>query len=489
MKALKIHPADTVAVALEPIIKGDTAAGNVVAAENIPPGHKMALCEIKTGESIIKYGCPIGHATRDIEAGQCVHSHNLVTNLTDDTEYTYRPDFRPVQLKSTKSFQGYLRSDGRAAIRNEIWILPTVGCVNGVAQKLAQENRDLVQGSIEGLYAFPHPFGCSQLGEDHENTKRILAALANHPNAGGALVLGLGCENNTMEQFQQALGTWDPNRVKFLVCQESADELAEGGRLLRAIAEYAGVFKRQTLPAGKLIVGLKCGGSDGFSGITANPVVGRFSDLLLREGGSALLTEIPEMFGAEELLLNRCIDESIYEQAVSMIQDFKGYFLSNGQNVYENPSPGNKDGGITTLEEKSCGCVQKGGAAPVTDVLAYGDSVTKQGLNLLCGPGNDLVSATALTAAGAHLILFTTGRGTPFGAPVPTVKIASNTSLFQNKQSWMDFGTGTILQGETPGKAGERLLDTVLRIAGGEQAKAEKHGYREISIWKNGVVL
>lgn len=489
MKALKIHPADTVAVALEPILKGDTAAGNVVAAENIPPGHKMALRPVKSGENIVKYGCPIGHATRDIEAGQWVHSHNLVTNLTDSGVYTYRPDFAPLQLKSTKSFQGFLRPGGWAAIRNEIWILPTVGCVNGVAQKLAYENRHLAQGSIEGVYAFPHPFGCSQLGEDHENTKRILAALADHPHAGGVLVLGLGCENNTMKQFQQALGSWNPDRVKFLVCQETADELAEGGRLLRAIADYAGAFKRQTLPAGKLTVGLKCGSSDGFSGITANPAVGRFSDLLLREGGSTLLTEVPEMFGAEDLLLNRCIDEKIYEQAVTMIQDFKGYFLSNGQSVYENPSPGNRDGGITTLEEKSCGCVQKGGAAPVIDVLSYGERIKKQGLSLLCGPGNDLVSATALTAAGAHLILFTTGRGTPFGAPAPTVKIASNTPLFQRKHGWMDFDAGTVLQGETPEKAGERLLDTVLRIAGGKQTKAERHGYREISIWKSGVVL
>lgn len=489
MKAMKIHPLDTVAVALEPITKGDSLPDGMYAAEAVLPGHKLALRSIRAGENIFKYGCPIGHAAQDIALGQWVHSHNLTTNLSETTEYAYHPNIRQLQPHSTRYFQGFLRAGRRAATRNEIWILPTVGCVNGVALKLAQDNQSLVRGSIEGLYAFTHPFGCSQLGEDHENTKRILSALAHHPNAGGVLILGLGCENNTMEQFQEALGTWDPDRVKFLVCQDTADELAEGTRLLDEIAGYAGKFTRQPLPASKLVVGLKCGGSDGFSGITANPVTGRFSDLLLREGGSALLTEVPEMFGAEGLLFDRCADRDIFDRAVSMILDFKQYFISNGQSVYENPSPGNKEGGITTLEEKSCGCVQKGGSAPIADVLHYGDRIRKQGLSLLSGPGNDLVSTTALTAAGAHLILFTTGRGTPFGAPAPTVKIASNTGLFENKKNWMDFDTGGTLRGETLEQAGQRLLDTVLQIAGGERTKAENHGYREISIWKNGVVL
>jgi len=489
MNVLQIHPLDTVAVALETISKGDRLPDGVSAAETVSQGHKLALRKIRAGDDIIKYSCPIGHATQDIEAGEWVHSHNLMTNLRDIISYAYHPDYRPLTLQSIKSFAGFLRPDGRAATRNEIWILPTVGCVNGVAQKLAHENRHLMHGGIEGLYAFPHPFGCSQLGDDHENTKRILAALADHPNAGGVLILGLGCENNRMEQFQHALRTWDPDRVKFLVCQDTADELTEGSRMLHEIAAYAGQFRRQALSADKLIVGLKCGGSDGLSGITANPVVGRFSDLLLCEGGSAILTEVPEMFGAQGLLFNRCINQDIFNKAVSMIQDFKQYFLSNGQNIYENPSPGNKDGGITTLEEKSCGCVQKGGCAPISDVLAYGDRVRGRGLSLLSGPGNDLVSTTALTAAGAHLILFTTGRGTPFGAPVPTLKIASNTALFETKSGWIDFNAGSTLQGETIEEAGQRLLNTVLQIAGGEQTKAEKHGYREISLWKNGVVL
>ncbi len=364
-----------------------------------------------------------------------------------------------------------------------------MGCVNSIAQRLVRENQNLVSGSVEELYTFPHPFGCSQMGDDHAQTRKFLAVLARHPNAGGVLILGLGCENLTMEQFKAELSRWDDRRVKFLICQEAGDELAAGAALLKELADYAKTFRRENIPAGELVVGMKCGGSDGLSGITANPTVGRFSDRLIALGGSTVLTEVPEMFGAEGILFDRCADEIVFQKAVGMVESFKRYFTSHDQVVYENPSPGNKAGGITTLEDKSCGCVQEGGSAQIVDVLGYGEAVTKKGLNLLSGPGNDLVSATALTAAGAHLILFTTGWGTSFGAPAPTVKVSTNTALFEAKPGWIDFNAGTVAQGESLDSAGKRLLDFILEIAGGRPTKSEQRGAREISIWKDGVVL
>ena len=492
MQAIQIHPEDNVAVALQTVAKGETVqAGGVSvrAAEEIPRGHKLALRDIPAGSEVIKYGFPIGKTTADVPAGAWVHTHNMKTALSGEKEYEYHPSEPKRKETEKRFFQGYLREDGRAAIRNELWIIPTVGCVNSVAEQLARENQSLVSGSIDGLYTFTHPYGCSQLGDDHANTRRLLAALVRHPNAGGVLVLGLGCENLTPDQFKEELGVWDDRRVKFLVCQDVEDEIAEGRRLLRQLAEYAGGFRRQTLPASMLTVGLKCGGSDGLSGITANPAVGAFSDMLIAQGGTTILTEVPEMFGAEGLLMNRCADEEVFRKAVGMINGFKEYFISHGQVVYENPSPGNKAGGITTLEDKSLGCVQKGGSAPVADVIGYGEAVKKQGLNLLYGPGNDLVSATALTAAGAHMILFTTGRGTPFGAPAPTVKVATNTALYEKKPGWIDFNAGTVAEGESVQRAGERLMDAVLEYAGGRRTDSERKGYRTIAIFKDGVTL
>ena len=491
-QVVRIASGDNVAVALREIQTGEPLELEGIslrAAEPIAQGHKIALSAIPAGSSIIKYGVPIGHATEDIRPGAWVHTHNAATNLSGTVEYAYRPDFRPLEPIEPVVFQGFRRGDGRAAIRNEIWVLPTVGCVNDVCKALCQENQHLVSGSVEGLYHFPHPFGCSQMGEDHARTRKLLAALARHPNAGGVLVVSLGCENLTHEQFLEELGPYDPQRVKFLNCQEEEDELAAGGILLEELAAYAGTFQRESIPASELVVGLKCGGSDGLSGITANPAVGRFSDMLVAQGGSTLLTEVPEMFGAETVLLNRCRSEEIFRKASDMLNGFKNFFLKNGQPVYENPSPGNKEGGITTLEDKSCGCVQKGGTAPVMDVLDYGEPLRERGLNLLYGPGNDLVSSTALAASGAHMVLFTTGRGTPFGAPVPTVKIASNHHLAARKARWIDLDMGSVVDGESLEDAGTRILDYVLAVAGGQQTCSEQMGFREISILKDGVVL
>ena len=486
---IRIHPADSVAVALKPISAGTVWEG-ICAKADLPQGHKMALQAIVPGAPIVKYGCVIGHATAPIAPGDWVHTHNMATNLSEEGIYDYRPNICQLTPKPAGTFWGYRRRDGKVGIRNEIWIIPTVGCVNDVARTLVRENQDLAMGNVEGLYAFPHPFGCSQTGEDHARTRKLLAALARHPNAGAVLVLSLGCENLTREQFLAELGEYDENRVKFLTCQQAGDEMEAGRALLEQCARFAGQFRREEIPASELIIGMKCGGSDGLSGITANPVAGRFSDLLIAQGGSTVLTEVPEMFGAESLLLNRCTSAEVFRKAAEMISGFKQYFRNHGETVYENPSPGNKAGGITTLEEKSCGCVQKGGSVPVVDVIGYGDAVTARGLNLLWGPGNDLVSATALTAAGAHMVLFTTGRGTPFGAPVPTLKIATNTPLAVKKKNWIDFNAGTVADGTcTLEEASAELMELVRKTASGEPAKNETNGFREIAVFKDGVTL
>lgn len=483
---------DNVAVALHPIAKGEQieiGAQTIEAKEDIPQGHKMAVKPIKNGENVIKYGFPIGHATADAEPGAWMHTHNVATNLEGEIEYRYEPSIKHPEPVEAECFQGFLRKDGRAAIRNEIWVIPTVGCVNDIAKKIVKDNQELVSGTIDGLYTFTHPFGCSQTGHDHAQTRKLLAALVRHPNAAAVLVVGLGCENLTHEQFLEELGDYDHDRVKFLTCQEVEDEFAEAAKLLKECAAYASQFKREPIPVSELVIGMKCGGSDGLSGITANPAVGRFSDMLVARGGSTVLTEVPEMFGAEGFLMNRCVDEEIFKKAVNMVNGFKNYFISHNEVVYDNPSPGNRQGGITTLEDKSCGCVQKGGTAPIADVIGYGDPVVAKGLNMLYGPGNDLVSATAMTAAGAHMILFTTGRGTPFGAPAPTVKIATNSQLAERKKSWIDFDAGPVADGEPIADAAKRLLELVIRVASGEKTRTEQQGFREISIFKDGVVL
>lgn len=448
---------------------------------NLENGHKYALCKIKKGENVIKYANPIGHAIRDIEKGELVHTHNLKTNLSGNLEYKYEPEFSPAQKCNTdKTFLGYVRKDGKVGIRNEIWVLTTVGCVNDTAKIIAEKS---------GAVYFGHPFGCSQLGEDALLTKTILKGLINHPNAAGVLVVGLGCENNNIASFKEFLGEYDAQRVKFLNTQDVADEIEEGVKLVNELKEFANTFKATPVPISKLVVGLKCGGSDAYSGITANQLVGKVSDKLASFGGSLVLSEVPEMFGAEHLLMQRCESEEIFLKTVQLINSFKDYFTRHNQVIYENPSPGNKEGGITTLEEKSLGCVQKAGNSPIVDVLDYGDTVTKSGVSLLNGPGNDIVAITNLTCAGAHLILFTTGRGTPVGAPVPTIKISSNNNIFINKPHWIDFNAGAMLNGEDIDDLTDELLEKIINVASGENTKNEQNGYKQISIFKDGVVL
>lgn len=492
MRYIQIRPEDNVGIALTDLPCGETVSFGtitVILTQDISRGHKFALTPIGINENIIKYGEPIGHATEEIPAGSWVHTYNTKTNLNELLEYRYEPDFTPIVPSAEDTFMGYPRAKGNPGVRNEVWIVATVGCVNAIAQRLADQYNAKTPENVDGVYAYTHPYGCSQLGEDHHNTQLALAGLVNHPNAGAVLVLGLGCENNNITEFKKVLGEYDSQRVKFLSVQDAMDEYEEAGNLLDELCEYANQFHRQPCSVSGLVVGLKCGGSDGLSGITANPLVGRFSDILISKGGSTILTEVPEMFGAETLLMKRAINEQVFDETVAMINEFKEYFQRNNQPIYENPSPGNKAGGITTLEDKSLGCTQKGGTAPVVDVLRYGEHVKQKGLSLLNAPGNDIVAATALAVSGAQIVLFTTGRGTPFGCPAPTMKISSNTAIAQKKPHWIDFDAGCIAQGTPLDEVAERLYQQVLETASGEQTNTEKHNIRDLAIFKTGVTL
>jgi altronate hydrolase len=489
---VQITPRDMVAVALKPQKSGETVSygnGSITLREDIPMGHKAALRDIRKGEAVIKYGFPIGEATEDIPAGAHVHTHNLHTLLKGEQDYEWHPAIPETKKIQPAVFRGYPRAKGRPGVRNELWILPTVGCVSDVAKALAREAQRLTGGSVEGVYAFTHPYGCSQLGGDQENTRKVLADLATHPNAGGVLLLGLGCENSGIEQIRPLLGDYDESRIRFLVCQDAEDEHEAGMKLLEELAERMRQDRREDCGADQLVIGLKCGGSDGLSGITANPTIGVFSDLLTGMGGSTILTEVPEMFGAETILMNRCENEELFGKTVRLINDFKAYFESYHMPVYENPSPGNKAGGITTLEDKALGCTQKSGSSPVKGVLAYGEKVTTAGLNLLSAPGNDLVASTALAVSGAQIVLFSTGRGTPFGCPVPTLKIASNTPLAEKKKHWIDFNAGRLLEGKSLEELGQELMEKVLETASGAPARNEGNGFHDLAIFKQGVTL
>ena len=490
---LKINPADSVVVCLSPKKKGDliTVDGRQIAInQDTPAGHKVLIKDVAEGEDIIKYGYPIGHAMTSMKAGDWVNENNLMTNLSGTLEYTYNPITEQLTYTNqNRTFNGYVRRNGDVGIRNEIWIVPTVGCVNGIAEKLVAKLKQEKPEGVDNIYAWHHNYGCSQLSEDHENTRKVLRDICLHPNAGAVLVLSLGCENNQPEDFMAMLGDYDNDRIKLLVTQRVDDEIEAGMQILRQLYDIASQDKRTEVPVSKLRVGLKCGGSDGFSGITANPLVGEFSDWLVAQGGTSVLTEVPEMFGAETILMNRCTSRELFDKTVSMVNNFKNYFLSHGEPVGENPSPGNKAGGISTLEDKALGCTQKCGKASVSGVMEYGDRLENTGLNLLSAPGNDLVASTALASCGCHLVLFTTGRGTPFGTFVPTMKIATNPDLASRKQNWIDFSAGQLIEGRTMQEIVPEFIDKVLAVASGKPAKNEINDYREISIFKNGVTL
>lgn len=491
---LQIHPTDTVAVALENLRAGNTLQigdTTLTLVQDIPAGHKIALQDFQPGDIVLKYGFPIGRVLSQITAGSLVNETNIKTNLDGLQEYTYRPQpIPPTETAEPLTFKGYRRKNGEVGIRNEIWIIPTVGCVNGIVQSLAEEFRE-ESGSakVDAIVAYPHNYGCSQLGDDHENTRKILRDMVLHPNAGGVLVVGLGCENNQVSAFRELLGTFDEQRIRFLEVQKVEDEEESGMQILRELYDLASHDERTEIPLSELRIGLKCGASDGFSGITANPLLGVFSDFLVAQGGTTVLTEVPEMFGAETILMNRCESEAIFYKTVQLINDFKSYFIENKQPIYENPSPGNKAGGISTLEEKSLGCTQKAGSSAVKDVLPYGERLATKGLNLLSAPGNDLVASTALAAAGCHMVLFTTGRGTPFGTFVPTVKVSTNTPLALHKPHWIDFNAGTLLEGETMQALKNRFIHFLIETANGQPTRNEIRNYREISIFKKGVTL
>ena len=499
---LKINPADNVAVAINPLTSGtivNVDGDEITLVSDIPAGHKFALCDIAEGENVIKYGFPIGHTRHEVKRGAFLDHNDIKTNLEGQLDYSDitidnpSPAAPGAANKGTEAtFMGFERPDGQVGIRNEVWVIPTVGCVNGIAKQIVDRlNAETKAEGVDGIFAFPHNYGCSQLGDDHENTKKILRDMVLHPNAGGVLVIGLGCENNQPKVFEEFCGDYDRSRVKFMVCQEvEGDEVEAGLKILRELYEQARTFKRTEQPASKLRIGLKCGGSDGFSGITANPLLGEFSDWLCeQQGGTTVLTEVPEMFGAETILMRRCADNELLGETVSLINNFKEYFLSHGEPVGENPSPGNKAGGISTLEEKALGCTQKSGKSPVFGVMEYGERIHNHGLNLLSAPGNDLVASTALAAAGCQMVLFTTGRGTPFGTFVPTMKVSTNSGLAKRKPTWIDFNAGRLVEDSSMAQVLDDFIAYVLKVASGEEVNSEKSGIHEISIFKNGVTL
>ena len=496
MKYIKINPADNVAVALEDLSKGEVVEG-VTLLVDIPRGHKIVLRDLRAGENVIKYGFPIGHVTRDAAAGTMVNHECIKTNLEGLLDYKYEPLPSVISsegeavVEKSRTFKGFRRADGQVGIRNQIWVIPTVGCVNGICQQIVDRFKAENPGhpGVDAIVAFPHNYGCSQLGGDHENTRTVLADMVHHPNAGGVLVVSLGCENNQLDAFRELVGPVDESRVRMFKTQEVDDEVEYGLQQLREIYAVASKDVREDVPVSELRVGLKCGGSDGLSGITANPLLGVFSDWIVAQGGTTVLTEVPEMFGAETILMNRCQDEATFDKTVHLINDFKEYFMKQGMPVYENPSPGNKAGGISTLEEKSLGCTQKCGKSIVRGVLKYGERLSVKGLNLLSAPGNDLVASTALAASGCQIVLFTTGRGTPFGSFVPTMKISTNTPLYEKKPGWIDFNAGVLAQDEPMSAVSERFIDFVLAAASGTPVNNERNGYREIAIFKQGVTL
>ena len=513
METIQINPADNVAVAIEALKAGTKINVNgkdIIVNSDVPAGHKILLTDLNEGENVIKYGYPIGHLKENHKQGDFICDTHIKTNLEGLLDYTYSPVeaseltnpaynewFANADLPST--FKGYRRKNGDVGIRNEVWIVPTVGCVNGVVNQLAAQLKEEVNNPSSPLYskdgalrivAFPHNYGCSQLSEDHENTRLILRDLVLHPNAGAVLIVGLGCENNQPDKFEELLGNYDTDRIRLMVSQKvEGDEVEYGMQILRELYAKALTDKRTDIPLSELRVGLKCGGSDGFSGITANPLLGVFSDFIVSKGGTTVLTEVPEMFGAETILMNRCANRQLFDQTVSLVNDFKQYFLSHGEPVGENPSPGNKAGGISTLEEKALGCTQKCGKSAVLGVMKYGERLSVKGLNLLSAPGNDLVASTALASCGCHIVLFTTGRGTPFGTFTPTMKISTNSTLAKNKPTWIDFNAGTIVEGEPMRDVFTRFAKKVIAVANGEEAWNEKKNYQEIAIFKNGVTL
>ncbi|MEI6056355.1 MAG: altronate dehydratase family protein [Lentisphaerota bacterium] len=492
--AIRINSKDNTAVALQILARGQIVQldeVSIVLKDDIKRGHKFAISSIGKGEDIIKYSMPIGYATRNISQGEHIHTHNIKTKLDNIETYNYQPSFAKTSSPSKdRKIKVYKRSNGEIGIRNELWIVPTVGCTNGTGELIINEFKKHVDLSgIDGVHIFKHSFGCSQLGEDHENTKIILQNIVKHPNAGGVLILGLGCENNQVSDFLKTLGEYDESRVKSLIIQDVKDEIEEGVHLLNDLFINMVLDKRQEMPISSLRVGLKCGGSDGFSGITANPLLGRFSDYLISAGGTSVLTEVPEMFGAETILMNRAKDEPTYNKIVSLINNFKSYFKRHNQTIYENPSPGNKEGGISTLEDKSLGCTQKAGSSIVVDVLNYGERIKTQGLNLLYAPGNDLVASTALGASGCHMVLFTTGRGTPYGSFIPTVKISTNSELAERKPNWIDFDAGCLLTNKDFKTLTEDFINFISEVASGKYVNNEKNNFREIAIFKQGVTL
>lgn len=499
MSAIKLYPQDTVALATSELKKGQTVTVDgetITLLDDIPNAHKIALKDFETGEAVRKYDNIIGYASKPIKKGEWIHSHNEVTGLGKSKEYTY--DFNPISIfpgESDKTFMGYDRADGGAGIRNHLAIISTVFCANGPLRKLARmaEAKYPATENFDGIIAFDQEFGCSQTGKDLVTTCKIIAGIAKNANFGGVLLVSNGCEMAIPSVLEQYMGDYDKKRIRTLTLQEVEDEFTAGMELIDEIMEEMKDDKRTPININRLHIAMNCGGSDGYSGITANTLLGTLCDTLVKEGAIMNMTEVPEMMGAEHILMNRAADKSIFDDIVKMMYDYDAYFARYGEKAADNPTQGNKAGGLTTLEEKSLGCIQKGGHCAVMEVLEYGERATKNGFVLVSGPGNDLAGVSGQIAAGAVLTIFTTGRGTPCGFAGPTFRLASNTALATRKSNWIDYDAGRLLTAKTPEEVealNKELYDAIMATVNGQyRTRTEENGYYILGALKDGVTL
>ena len=499
--ALRLHETDTVMVALAAIPPGTGIAPGVVTSEAIPAGHKVSLRPVETGENVVRYGQIIGTATAPIAAGAHVHVQNLGMGRHRQ-DYGFGEAARalpPVETPAT--FRGFHRPSGRVGTRNYLGILTSVNCAGSVARFIAEEadRQNLLAAfpNVDGIVPIVHGTGCgmSGKGEGYETLFRTLAGYGHNPNFGAILMVGLGCEVMQIPDLIDRKALRDDARFRYMTIQQTGGTRAtvdRGVGILRELAAEADKAERAEAPAAHLSLGMQCGGSDGYSGITANPALGVASDLLVRHGGISILSETSEIYGAEHLLTRRAVDEPTGRKLIDLIEWWEDYTARNFGEMDNNPSPGNKRGGLTTILEKSLGAVAKGGAAPLSGVYKYGEPIDRPGFVFMDSPGYDPCSVTGQIASGANLIAFTTGRGSVSGyQPVPCIKIASNPDLWKRMQPDMDVNCGDILSGVTLEEKGREIFELMLRVASGEETKSEAQGFGAVEFvpWQIGAVM
>lgn len=484
---LRLHPKDNVALALRPLPSGARVSVEGISLftrDPIPYGHKVALVSIPKGGRIIKYGYPIGRAVRSISPGEHVHVHNTESGRAhgDTARPVIREESSLIPRFPQDTFLGFRRQDGRVGVRNHVLVMASVHCVNGGVERIGRE--------VPGVVALPHIYGCSQLGEDLAQTRRVLEGYVSHPNVGATLIVGLGCEALPTRELVDGLRDRG-YRVELLLLQEiggSRAAVRKGKELAAELLGEVGKLRPEPVPLSELVVGVECGGSDAWSGVTANPAVGAIADALVAHGGTVILSEVTEFIGAEHILAARAISPEVGKAILRAVARREGVAVEMGVDLRgAQPSPGNMEGGLTTIEEKSLGAIVKGGTTPVREFLGYGERPSARGLVVMDTSGNDLESVTGMVAGGAQVVLFTTGRGTPVGNPiVPVIKISSNTPLYERMRDDLDFDAGSILRGEPPTSVAARLAALLLEVAGGRPTQAEVWGHREFAIEPRG---